>query len=139
MVGFALLVKGANYFVKLSELLQSKNKNVNFYIIGVDNPSIKHKNIKYICGYTRDELGKILTENNIHVVVYPSINNESFSYLAQELMILKVPFVCFDNGAHAERIKKYKYELAEIADDVSAESLFDALKKLISKIYNLKI
>ena len=70
-------------------------------------------------------------------MVYSSINNETFSYLAQELMLLNVPFVCFNNGAHAERIQKYKYNLAEIADNVSTESLSSALQDLIKKIYNI--
>lgn len=127
--------KGANHFIELANM--HKNSNLNFYIIGTDNPTLSHNNIKHLCGYTRDELGKILTENNIHAVVYSSIGNETFSYTAQELMILNVPFVCFNNGAHAERIRKYKYNLAEISDNISPESLSAALKKLINKVYKL--
>lgn len=127
--------KGAHHFVELAN--KYKNNNFNFYIIGIDNKNLDHSNINYLCEYTRDELGKILTENNIHAVVYSSIGNETFSYTAQELMILNVPFVCFNNGAHAERIRKYKYDLAEIADNVSTESLSNALQDLIKKIYNI--
>ena len=127
--------KGALHFIELAK--NNKNSNLKFYIIGIDNTALSHDNIKYICGYQRDELGKILTENNIHAVVYCSINNETFSYLAQELMILKVPFICFNNGAHADRIKKYKYNLAEIADDISAKSLQTALDTLIKKVYKI--
>ena len=138
-VGSFYKEKGAHYFVELSKLCKSTNVKINFYIIGVDNKNIKHENVRYICGYSRDELGAILTKNNIHAVVYSSIGNETFSYLAQELMILKVPFVCFDNGAHAERVRKYKYDLARIADSVSENSLLVVLKDLMQSVYGIKI
>ena len=138
-VGAFFYEKGASYFVELANICRKKNINAEFIIIGIDNKNIQHKNAKYISGYTRDELGKILTQNNVHAVVYSSIANETFSYVAQELMILEVPFVCFEDGAPQERIRKYHYPLAEIAQQVSAESLFVALQKLLKKTYSIKI
>lgn len=130
--------KGAQYFVDLAKMCKRKGLNYNFVIIGQNYFKEYNCEITYIGGYDRDSLGEILTKNQVHAVIYSSINNETFSYLAQELMILEVPFVCFDNGAHSERIKKYKYPYAEISDDISAEGLYAGLSKLISKVYSIK-
>lgn len=138
-VGTFVHEKGATHFVKLAEIFQQKSIKAKFIIIGIDNPNIKHPNITWVSGYTRDELGAKLTQNNVHAVIYSSINNETFSYVAQELMMLDVPFVCFENGAPQERIRKYHYSMAEIAVENSAESLFLSLQKLLEKIYFIKI
>ena len=54
-------------------------------------------------------------------------------------MVLNVPFIAFNNGAHAERIRKYKYDLAEIAPDITTQGLFAALQKLLKRQYSLDI
>ncbi len=138
-VGVFCYEKGSKYFIELQGIFEKQNIAAEFVIIGVDNPHIKHKNIHFISGYNRDILGKILTENNVHLAIYSSINNETFSYVAQELMLLNVPFVTFDNGAHAERIRKYQYPLAKIAENVSGKALFEATRSILNEVYSIKI
>ena len=89
--------------------------------------------------YDRKELGRILSENKVHFVLYPSINNETFSYVAQELMMLEVPFVVFPCGAPKERIIKMNYKLARIAEHVSVESLYEAMRELVRDVYNVQL
>lgn len=138
-VGNFCFEKGGDYFVELAEECNRRQINARFVVIGIDNPKYSHRDVTYVGGYCRDELGRVLTENNVHAVVYSSICNETFSYLAQELMVLNVPFIAFNNGAHAERIRKYKYDLAEIAPDITTQGLFAALQKLLKRQYSLDI
>ena len=137
-VGNYCHAKGAHYFEALSELYKSVGFKTRFIVIGKNNYKNKSRKIKYISSYTRQNLGKILTDNNVHIVIYPSINNETFSYVAQELMLLKVPLVIFNNGAHQERIRKYKYESGVIAKEISVEGLFNAANYLLNKVYAIK-
>ena len=120
--------KGAKYFEELMDLLK-KEYNVKPLIIG---PSAKETEFEATGYYDKEELGKILTEKKINFVVFPSICNETFSYVVQELMLLNVPIVSFKCGGHAERVTKYS--LGELADETSVDSLYSASLKMIEKL-----
>lgn len=132
-VGNYCIPKGALLFEKTINLLKIKYR-IETYIIGYSSIPVPKEFI--IKGkYERNDLGKILTQNKINVVIYPSIDNETFSYVVQELMLLNVPFTLFDCGAPAERVIDKKYELAEIAKEINAQSMCEAVGKLIGKIW----
>jgi len=135
-VGNFCMEKGAEYYLSMKEEFDSKGIKSRFIVIGENNLGILSDGIEVLGRYTRENLGRILTENEIHFVLYPSINNETFSYVAQELMLLKVPFVVFPCGAPQERIKNEKYMLARIADDVSQKSLYKATEDLVRDVYH---
>lgn len=138
-VGNYCYEKGAHYFEELANLYKTIDIPTRFIIIGKNNYHSQNNNIKYIQPYSRKDLGKILTDNNVHLVVYPSIGNETFSYVAQELMQLNVPIVVFNNGAPQERIRKYYYQLGQISNDISVEGLFNSANCLLEKVYSIKI
>lgn len=129
-------VKGSDYFNKVSIKIKKYYPNCNFFILGITDGS-QEKDIVYLGKYDRSNLGQKLTDHAIHLVIYPSQCNETFSYAAQELMLLGVPFVVFPCGAPAERIKKYQYKLAEVAEAVDEESLLRATLKLIEKVIRI--
>ena len=129
-------IKGSEFFNKLSKEIKNYYPNCKFFIFGITDGS-QEKDIKYLGKYDRSNLGQKLTDHAIHLVIYPSIANETFSYAAQELMLLGVPFVVFPCGAPAERIKKYQYKLAEVAEAVDEESLLRATLKLIETIIRI--
>ena len=135
-VGNFCMEKGAEYFISMQKDFETKGIVSRFIVIGENNSGSQLNNIEVLGKYTRENLGKILTENEVHFVLYPSINNETFSYVAQELMCLHVPFVVFPCGAPQERIRKENYGLAQIADDVSMAGLYDATEALVEKVYH---
>ena len=57
--------------------------------------------------YKRDELPKLLAENNIKLVCLFSIWPETYSYTMTESIACKVPVISYDFGAIKERISKY--------------------------------
>lgn len=130
-VGNYCYPKGAKIFEEVISMLR-KEYRIKPYIIGYSSINVPKDYI--VTGkYNRNDLGKILTDNMIDYVIYPSIDNETFSYVAEELMYLKVPFVLFECGAPAERVIKRRYNKAIIAQQTTSESLYKALKELITK------
>lgn len=116
-----------------SFLKYSKNKDYQVYFNGELSPSCKVKaaNIKYMGRYDVSKLDKIIEEQGISVVLFPSICPETFSYTISELIHVGIPVACFDIGAQAEKISEYKY--GEIISDYSNNAIFSALKKAFQK------
>ena len=133
-VGSFNYVKGSDFFIELIEKLKAEKKNIEPIIVGYI-PENTYTNLEYnVTGkYERDDLGMILSENKVDFVVYPSFC-ESFSYVAQELMLLNVPIVLFKRGAPSERIIESNYQPSEIAEETSVESLYDATIRMIEKL-----
>ncbi len=89
----------------------SKNKDYEIYINGEISKSsmIKAPNIKYMGRYDINNLDKIIEEEGISVVLFPSICPETFSYTISELIHVGIPIACFNIGAQAEKVSQYKY------------------------------
>ena len=116
-----------------SFLKYSKNKNYEIYFNGELSPECKVKasNIKYMGRYDVSKLDKIIEEQGISVVLFPSICPETFSYTVSELIHAGVPVACFNLGAQAEKIANYKY--GELITDNTNAAIFSALKSAFQK------
>lgn len=130
-VGAYSELKGSKYYDEVIYRLNKKYK-VNSYVIGTYD--YKNKKHRYLGNYDRNELGNILTNNNIDEVILPSCLNETYSYVAQELMELNVPIVVFYCGAPASRIIRDNYYYGEIAGECNSNSLLQACERLLKKI-----
>jgi glycosyltransferase involved in cell wall biosynthesis len=133
----ATVQKGCN--IVRNFLKYMKNINIKITIIGRMHSWDKtpSKNINYINGYVRNELPGLIEKNHISAVLFPSICPETFSYLISELMLLKLPIVCFNCGAQAEKIRKYARGI--ICNNtnpkdilLSLQSAYDSLKRVYS-------
>lgn len=111
----------------------SRNKDYQIYINGDLNESCKVEadNIHYMGRYKVSELDKIIEEQGISAVLFPSICPETFSYTVSELIHVGIPVACFNLGAQAEKIKGYKY--GEIIKDYSNQAVLEALKAAYKK------
>lgn len=132
-VGFFHHIKGSDLFIETIDELRNRGLNVKPVVIGYkEEESYKELNYKFTGRYKRDDLGKLLSENKVDLVIYPSLNSETYSYIVQELMLLNVPVVVLRRGAPAERIEN-QYKNGEIAEEINAKSLADASEKLIKE------
>lgn len=104
MGNIMLFQKGCEVINSLENELQNYD-NINLIVLGHYNPKIKET--KVIKNYNRNDLPDLIEQNNIDIIFIPSIWPETFCYTAEEAMLMNMPVVCFDIGAHAERIKKY--------------------------------
>ena len=82
--------------VKIKIIGTMKNAPANIYVSGRYKP--KH-------------LLKIMEREQIDLVFIPSIWPETFSYTTSEAISMGLPVACFDIGAPAERVSKYKHGL----------------------------
>ena len=118
--------KGSN--VVKSFLEYSKNKDYQIYINGElsDSSIVKASNIHYMGRYDVKALDKIIEEQGISTVLFPSICPETFSYTVSELIHVEIPIACFNLGAQAEKVSNYKY--GQIIKENTNEAILEALK-----------
>lgn len=83
--------------------------------------------------YEHSDLPRLLEQYQVTVGFIPSIWPETFSYTTQECMLLGLPTVAFAIGAQGERIGTWEHGL--LAEDISAESAYKALRELDSRRY----
>lgn len=105
--------------------------NVKITIIGdMKKPP---QNIRVHGKYTAKNLVRIMEKYMADIVLIPSIWPETFSYTTSEAMSMGLPVACFDMGAPAERVCKYKYGL--VLSDVAPQK---NLQQIIEFIQGLK-
>ena len=93
----------------LDDLLGNRKlKNIKIHLFGIIGGDLSHKRRLINHGpYKRDDLARLLKENNIKLVCLLSIWPETYSYTLQESIASGIPVITFDFGATAERVNKY--------------------------------
>ena len=126
--------KGCN--VIHSFLEYSKNKEYQIYINGElsDECKVKADNIHYMGRYEVSTLDKLIIEQGISTILFPSICPETFSYTVSELIHVGVPIACFNIGAQAEKVSQYKF--VQIINENTNEAILAALKAAYEKGQN---
>ena len=74
----------------------------------------------------------LLQQYGVGVCWLPSICPETFSYVTEEIITMEMPMVCFDLGAPASRVRRYR--LGEVARETSAQGALDAIMSLAHKV-----
>lgn len=100
--------KGLKIFKKL--INNTKEKNVKYHLFGISEDKKLNKSKKnyiYHGKYNRDNIAKLLNENNINLVCFFQICPETFSYTVSEVIASGVPILTYDIGAGSDRVKKY--------------------------------
>ncbi len=75
--------------------------------------------------YRRDDLVDLIESHGINMILFPSICPETFSYVIEEMMLLRMPIVAFDLGAPGERLRSY--ELGRLCPSVDAAAALAAM------------
>jgi len=128
VVGSIGRAKGADVVIELARLLERRRPDARVVVIGELDRVVKQKNLQVTGTYELDRLAELLEANGVTIAFFSSICPETFSYVTQELMQLRLPLVCFDLGAQAERVRDYAY--GRIAAAVTAEAALDAILEL---------
>lgn len=116
--------KGLDIIRELHSLC--KERKVNLLLIG---NTYKGTGIKQIGSYERENLPKLLEDNDVDIIFIPSVWPEMFSYTTSEAMMMQMPVACFNLGAPAERVGQYAKGL--VIDKIDAGY---ALRKIIDFI-----
>jgi len=110
VIGNINYAKGAKVISDLLKMIERKKLAMNVFIIGNLESFFEksYGNLKILGSYKREDLPDILEKENIHIVFFPSICPETFSYVVEECIEMGLPIVAFDIGAPAERLRNYK-------------------------------
>lgn len=148
-VGVMSIHKGGLILKELIE--KTKNSNLRFHLFGKTEFKELEKNQKnyvYHGKYKREEIPKLLSENNINLVCNFSIWAETYSYTLTEEVVSGIPVLSFDIGAVGDRIKEngfgYVIDIESCTEDIINEinKIFSDKKeyhKVINNIKNYKI
>lgn len=99
--------KGRKLTEQLVQLVHEQKLPVKITIIGFTWPPITGTAHTETGAYQRDMLPRLIVENDIDIILIPSIWPETFSYTTQEIIAMGLPVACFNLGAPAERLRKY--------------------------------
>lgn len=107
IVGQIGLHKGAEVVRDLAAEIRRQNGTERIAVIGTLETTADKSIVRETGPYNHDNLAEEIRRSGANLMFLPSIWPETFSYVAQEMMELGLPIVCFDLGAPAERIRTY--------------------------------
>lgn len=99
--------KGLVLIKCLIEKIEKEKLNIRIKLIGNSANKFNSQVFSETGQYTRESLPKLILENDIDIFLISSICPETFSYTTEEIMKMKMPVMCFDIGAPAERVRRY--------------------------------
>lgn len=132
IVGSISYAKGCGVVAELVRLMEKQDKYARITVVGIMEAAPNRPNLHITGPYQAENLPRILEENDINVCLLPSICPETFSYVAEELMALGVPLVCFDIGAPAERVAQY--EKGHVVNGVTAVNALEGIRVLLERL-----
>ena len=98
-------VKGVTKVKELAEYLKNQRNSSPITVIGESNNL--PDNVRRHGRYEIETLPKLIEELEVNVIFFASIVPETFSYVLSEIFAMKLPVVCFDLGAQADRVLNY--------------------------------
>ena len=102
-------IKGIDFMREFVKEVNKEDNKYNLHLFGNTNDEkINESDGNYIYHgkYDREDVVKILKENEIDLVILLAIWPETYSYTLTESLMAKVPVLALDYGALAERIRK---------------------------------
>ncbi len=109
IVGIIHYAKGWKIVVKMAEIIDKENLDVKITVIGTLPHAPAFRSLIITGPYQVSELPDLIESCRVNVCFLPSIWPETFSYVTSELIQLEMPICCFDLGAQAEKVRKYRF------------------------------
>jgi glycosyltransferase involved in cell wall biosynthesis len=107
IVGQIGLHKGAQVVRDLAAEIRRQDGTERIAVIGTLEINADRTIVSETGPYIHDNLADEIRRSGANLMLLPSIWPETFSYVAQEMIELGLPLVCFNWGAPAERIRAY--------------------------------
>jgi GT2 family glycosyltransferase len=111
VIGSIAYAKGGALVKEAARIARTEGLAARIIVIGELSSEFADPAIT-VCGrYVRTELPDLAEQHGVHMVWFPSIWPETFSYVTEEAMNMGLPIACFDIGAPAERVRNYDHGL----------------------------
>lgn len=133
IVGHINIHKGAKIVQELANLIKIKKLPIKISIIGTIELSYDSDIVSITGPYQAKDLPNIIQKTGANIFLLPSICPETFSYVTQELITLKVPLISFDIGAQAEKVRQYSKGLV-IPYGITNEEILTSIQKFYDKL-----
>lgn len=129
VVGGISVQKGLHVVRELGRLIDASGASASIRVIGeVEDPAALDGllSVEVTGRYTRDELPRLLARHNPHLVFFPAVWPETYSFTLSEVWAAGYAPVAFDIGAIAERIRDTGAGVV-LPFDINAETLLPRL------------
>lgn len=125
-------IKGSELIYDLANLIKINKLPITLSVVGAIASSNRPNQVtlKQSGQYTSSTLPTLLKSAKPMIGLIASICPETYSYTTTELFSAKIPVICFNIGAPADRIKDTGF--GWVVDDISASSLLEKLKYLLN-------
>ncbi|HRF05559.1 glycosyltransferase [Accumulibacter sp.] len=133
VVGHIAFHKGANFVQALAREIKDRGAELSIVVIGSIEAHCEPSVVRQTGAYKHSELPGIIEASGANVMLFPSICPETFSYVVQELMELRLPVAAFNFGAPAERLGSYEKGL--VLTSMEPASVLDELIAFHREIY----
>ena len=133
IVGHIGFHKGSAFVQALAQEIKRRNVGVKIVVVGSIETNCEPSVVSQTGPYQHAELPGLIEVSGANVMFFPSIWPETFSYVVQELMDMKLPVVSFNFGAPAERLASYPKGL--VVDSLDPGSVLDDLISFHRKTY----
>jgi glycosyltransferase involved in cell wall biosynthesis len=124
VVGHISEQKGARIVQRVVSEIERAYPASRVVVIGTLDLASASSHLEVTGPYQRDRLAELVESHGINMILFPSICPETFSYVIEEMIMLRLPIVAFDLGAPGERLRDYALgrlcERVDAADALSA-------------------
>ena len=117
--------KGATIVRDIVRRLDREGSPARVVVLGTLDARVSSPRLEVTGPYRRDDLVELVEAHGINMLLFPSICPETFSYVIEETMRLRLPIVAFDLGAPGERLRRYAD--ARLCAEISADCALDTL------------
>lgn len=107
VVGHITKQKGSQVLVEMARRCDAERLPVQFVVFGNLEACHDSKCVSVSGSYEAEQLPELLERHQVEVCAFLSVWPETFSYVCEEIMSMRMPLVAFNLGAPAERIKNY--------------------------------
>ena len=125
--------KGSVFIQNLAREIKRRGSGHRIIVIGAIDVRCEPTVVSQTGLYSHEEMPAKIGESGANIMLFPSICPETFSYVAQELMDLKLPVASFNFGAPAERLASYPKGL--VLSSMDPADVLDQLILFHKKIY----
>jgi len=122
--------KGLDIIKAMLAQIEQQGLDIRIIVIGYLAENISHPQLHITGRYQRQELSKLIQQQQIDLFFIPSIWPETFSYTSEEVMQMGYPLAVFPLGAPAERVKDYEKGL--IIDSMDADKIVKQIQSYLA-------
>ncbi len=107
ILGHLTFSKGSEVVKALAEYIQVTGSAARIVVVGTIDSLVPLPVVTVTGPYLPGQLPDLLENHGVNIGLFPSIWPETFSYVAEEMMLMGLPLVTFDIGAPGERVARY--------------------------------